>query len=150
MAIAITSPEREGRRRLPPRGTFPDRKREAAPKKSEEESEKPLELLYRSHGDKQEDMKPSMVLVAVDRPRPGKEAVALHLDKSLRFRAHLMLVRPGGLEDNKEGCWSFWQETDMQAATIHVQTREEADASISVINCLFSSKLNHICACLLL
>lgn len=98
-----------------------------------------------------------MVLVAVNRPKPGKEvlalalalALALHLDKSLRLRAHLVLVACG-LEDNNEGCWSFWQETDMQAATIHVQTREEADASISVINCLFSFKLNHICGCLLL
>lgn len=113
---------------------------EPAPKKSEEESEKPLELLYRSHGDKHEDMKPSMVL----------SLLALHLDKSLRLRAHLVVVRPCGLVDNKDGCWSVWQDTDMQAATIHVQTREEADASISVMNCLFSSKMNHICVWLLL
>lgn len=86
-----------------------------------------------------------MAPVAVDRPKPEKDVLwALHLDKSLRLRAHLVLVR---FEDNKG---SFWQETDMQAATIHVQTSEEAEASISVINCLFSSKLNHICVRLLL
>lgn len=32
----------------------------------------------------------------------GKEGLALHLDKSLRLRAHLMLVRPGGLEGKRE------------------------------------------------
>lgn len=42
--------------------------------------------------------------MVLDGRRAGKEVLALHLDKSLRLRAHLILVRPGGLEGKREGC----------------------------------------------